>query len=68
MSWHPIETAPRDGKDFLCIWSVDPENPHWATYGIGYWLGKSKSPTARDSVGDYFDPTHWMPLPAPPNE
>lgn len=55
-SWQPIETAPKDGTDFLatdgktvvyCIWS--------GTICAFDWKDASQ-------------PTHWMPLPAPPTE
>lgn len=60
MKWQPIETAPRDCKDFLCCYAPYP------IYGVGYWCGPHATPFARDSVGEAFEPTHWMPLPEPP--
>jgi hypothetical protein len=61
MQWRPIETAPRDGTEFLAYRpdagvftaSYDDEQECWfANYGF------------EDIVDDL--PTHWMPLPPPP--
>ena len=57
--WQPIETAPRDGTDILvgyttgeiCILHFDA-----ATFAWWDHLGAYEFP----------DPTHWMPLPPPP--
>jgi hypothetical protein len=63
--WQPIETAPKDGTKVL-FWSsgtgdwpicgrwVDPDGADFS------WWGMDKS-----ALGN---PTHWMPLPAPPSE
>lgn len=58
--WHPIETAPKDGRDVL-LFTPSPFNG--ITIGSwGKWIGGWG-----DQDGDmYPDPTHWMPLPEPP--
>ena len=64
--WQPIDTAPKDGTEILgwnyhlgrhiVSWAVQPcHNPHPA------WI----SSTCRTNHLD--PPTHWMPLPTPPN-
>lgn len=62
MEWMPIETAPKDGTDVVL---VKVGNKPWIgrfythlqeRYGMGW----------RNSHGNLFNPTHWMPLPEPP--
>ena len=63
MKWQPIETAPRDGTPFL-VWLPKKSlgsHVHAATF----------HPNVK-CVGHQFafdlesQPTHWMPLPEPP--
>jgi hypothetical protein len=56
MEWQPIETAPRDGQAILA-WD---EN---LTYEIAY---RQRGKWRYGPKGYSFNPTHWMPLPAPP--
>lgn len=58
--WRPIATAPRDGKPVLLSFGEGtPAIAHWN--GRGGW-----------DDGDFYDHmegfTHWMPLPAPPEQ
>lgn len=62
--WQPIETAPRDGALLLLACS---NWPHSEVLGKpvpikvgGYWDGRW------NVFGASWEPTHWMPLPAPP--
>jgi len=62
MSWHPIETAPRDGTWFL-VYRKDG----------GVVVACRHNPSSRtDEIlsvpGRYaqVETTHWMPLPPPP--
>jgi len=69
MEWQPIETAPRDGT-VIDLWTRRGTfyQDRWKRYadmwfakGLGQW---------RNGRGDVFInegiPTHWMPLPNPP--
>ena len=69
--WHPIETAPKDGT-LIVLWDgyykVRVTNAKWDFH---YWMngvpqgGKTWGRDDRD--GPFCeDPTHWMPVPAPP--
>jgi hypothetical protein len=73
--WQPIETVPKDGTivlfwpDFYAEDSRPPSQRKeqknryvamgWTSGSGDYWSPEMKL------LGD---PTHWMPLPAPPNE
>jgi hypothetical protein len=76
--WQPIETAPKDGTfvllagrygKFAAAWwgdahAADSHEPWHEPFWC--WLitpGKYDPIHLRD---DYFEATHWMPLPAPP--
>lgn len=59
--WQPIDTAPKDGTQFLAWDGVCVENIKWWS---GMWV------TSWCNDADYANhgaPTHWMPLPEPPS-
>lgn len=61
--WQPIETAPKDAKQILATWADSwPNSPHVEAvyYFGGVWY------YAYDGDAHNRPPTHWMPLPAPP--
>jgi len=70
--WLPIETAPRDGTRILgrFVFSSDLEYDglYVTAYEHGMWMtciaGIRFAPTG--DLSDDRHPTHWMPLPAPP--
>jgi hypothetical protein len=66
MEWQPMETAPKDGT-VIGVWSArEPgivRRAAWGRFGKSQhygWITATK--------GCYLSnvPTHWMPLPAPP--
>ena len=64
MNWQPIETAPKDGTLVLLSGFGLPV---WQ----GYWVGQVgrhaiNGWTRFNSVDMEWKPTHWMPLPEPP--
>ncbi len=69
--WQPIETAPKAEEDGDDIWILacrqgskipmvttwDHDGGHWYTFNLAL---------ERLRVINPWEPTHWMPLPAPP--
>ncbi len=63
--WEPIKTAPMDGTHIfvsdgffmrMAFWS--PTQKRWVDFNKGF-----------DEIKDLsFTPTHWMPIPDPPNK
>jgi len=79
IEWQPIETAPKDGRVVLLfgIWAGEIHGEYdEPTIDIGSWGGgKSDYPgndwwhlTTGDNYACWMRPTHWMPLPEPPQE
>ena len=69
MEWQPIETAPKDGTKVLlhCV-GGGPFTPcEWIEDGLiseeGFWSWWQADPVFFVEVKN---PTHWMPLPEPP--
>jgi len=56
--WQPIETAPKDGTEVLIYDPSYPKNP----MAVDWYCPHDDTP------GWLGTPTHWMPLPAPPQE
>ncbi len=67
--WHPIETAPKDGRLVLAC----HRDPAFQNQTVIYWDAGSKAflidgrwrTSSHDIVGENRF-THWQPLPAPP--
>lgn len=63
--WLPIETAPRDGTYVLLFEDLgfggDSQTMWVARHGVttNEWF-------THDTEYGIYEPTHWMPLPAPP--
>jgi hypothetical protein len=63
--WQPIETAPRDGRRVLLF--VPPYGPSTGHYRDDHNWGESASSWFAHSVlNKEAEPTHWQPLPSPP--
>lgn len=59
--WQPIETAPKDGgTTYLILRCARPRHTCIGTFFAGKW-----KPIHSD---EEVLPTHWMPLPAPPED
>jgi len=64
--WQPIDTAPKDGTKVLCFnkdWDIPLVLVYEMHYGVGHkcwcWDGDADEEST---------PTHWIPLPAPPED
>jgi hypothetical protein len=82
--WQPIATAPKDGTEILgytnepwggfpvmdvrvCSW--EPlDNPVARQWGISGTWHRRHVASGKSLMGGAFQPTHWMPLPAPPSQ
>lgn len=69
--WQPIETAPKDGAYVLLRFQgpfIDRESPgiavgrHYDDSSPHWWVTCAWAATRPHS-----EPTHWLPLPAPPS-
>jgi hypothetical protein len=68
MSWHPIETAPKDGTHIL-VWNGETQTTvYWDTkLYIKRW--RLVESGWGEEIDDSFDDfTHWQPLMDPPKE
>lgn len=66
MEWQPIETAPKDGTWVLGFKErkyVQDQIETWHWVEAEDFVGWEHAAEANDF---YEQPTHWMPLPAPP--
>ncbi len=65
MNWQPIETAPKDGTEILAArqprqfdwWIMDVVSYAWEDENGHWW---------QHDGNRAWQPTHWMPLPSPP--
>lgn len=60
MEWQPIETAPKQGRMILC-WDGSHINK-------GYHSARGWCVAHNSNYKGGFKPTHWTPLPDPPNK
>ena len=62
-TWQPIETAPKDSKSIILL------DRNGTSYS-GFWRNHTGwNPDDNNHLSCYdTNPTHWMPLPKPPEE
>jgi uncharacterized protein DUF551 len=70
--WQPIETAPKDGSNIMLYYPLEGLDKSWERIVFCYWSERENnwvwSGRACRTFSRGFQPTHWMPLPEPPNE
>jgi hypothetical protein len=59
--WQPIETAPESMTSVLLFW---PNNLGIEKQTVGWWYEGEFCDESNSE--EYGQPSHWMPLPAPP--
>ncbi len=67
--WQPIETAPKDGVDVLLHWPSRERSDIPLPPVVGFWNDIVCGWQADDQLSSDIDenePSHWMPLPKPP--
>lgn len=68
--WQPIDSAPADGTYVLVCYSGEWDNfPHRLPKAAYFGAFHPNAPGKmkwRDAKGSSIEPTHWMPLPSPP--
>ena len=68
--WQPIETAPKDGTHILIFCPHDDVpiavGHMWAGEGPAFWSYADE--LLMNVCPEGCDPTHWMPLPPPPEQ
>lgn len=62
--WRPIESAPKDGAPLLCLIPGRFTAPRMRVlrWKADRWVLDGQSDN------DFYQPSHWMPLPLPPKE
>jgi hypothetical protein len=67
--WRPIETAPKDGTEII-LGGMDFGPPvrtgHWGATSYDRSIKGYRRGWTAHGLPCGLDPTHWMPLPAPP--
>jgi hypothetical protein len=73
--WQPIETAPKDGTAILTVrHRYQPCVSSWQEHeGVARFGSEPEDFMEEDHFFQYwhettYQPTHWMPLPQPPQE
>ena len=66
--WRPIETAPKDGKVIVC--THPSKTIEYRPRAAFWYVARGTGAEGWKSVSNHawLNPTHWMPLPAPPTD
>ena len=66
--WRPIETAPHDGRTVLAYFPAQAGHAARQDVIAVYWTGwgGGRRETAWSGAKLHAKPSHWMPLPDPP--
>ena len=67
MEWRDISSAPKDGTRVLAVVDGDVRVVSWGKTSHVPIYGFCLADQGPEDF-DICDPTHWMPLPAPPTE
>lgn len=71
MKWMPIETAPKDGTQYLAfgcgVFFLENRPPNHFP-GEWTWNASRNQWRGHAHLSPLNDATHWMPLPEPPKE
>jgi hypothetical protein len=70
--WQPIETAPKDGSIIMLYGEyMNTYNCAGKVFSFGYYFFSQKQwmcyPSHNEAT-DHIEPTHWQPLPEPPED
>ena len=76
--WQPIETAPKDGRWVRLAWEPSDwttgdgyfANGEWSAFAVFHSLALARQRIKPPYEGRLYrcKPTHWMPLPAAPEQ
>jgi len=68
MDWQPIKTAPKEGKTMFVVrgFNVTNINSHVRNYTTDPYCVWPEKDGGWARWPHNFPPTHWMPLPPPP--
>ena len=68
MEWQPIETAPTEGREMFVVRAFRVSNGFTGgrEYTTDPWCVWRQGDGTFARWPHHFEPTHWIPLPAPP--
>lgn len=65
--WQDISTAPKGGTKIIGYRDGRVTQVYYGNYYLPCWMTGNTLPTM-NAEPETFEPTHWMPLPEPPNQ